>query len=186
VIKTGRGIVLPNISATEFERLNNQWRTDMSMYNALFGTNPYAKALLIILGNPDVPRFRDCYLNEEGEIVIYTRTGGGNREYYDEPNADNEEGPWNSTLWNIPGYLRDEDDDFDSTYAYFYFTPPKEFGDILEEIKKKQGSRNPSEAFDTLIKALTSDQDTPETRRAKEFGEKIFKAIEDNKTNIEI
>ena len=53
----------------------------MSLYNALFGTNPFANALLMALGitASDVPRFRDCYLDDDGKIVIFTRTGGGNR-----------------------------------------------------------------------------------------------------------
>ena len=52
----------------------------MSLYNMLFGVNSAAPVLLATLGltESDVPRFRDCHLNGE-QIVIYTRTGGGNR-----------------------------------------------------------------------------------------------------------
>ena len=73
----------------------------MSLYNKLFGVNPYATSLLLILGGPEVPRFGDCYLNEASEIVIFTRTGGNNREAYKAENA---------ALTQVPGYLRDEDD----------------------------------------------------------------------------
>ena len=53
----------------------------MSLYNAIFGVNPYTGGLLAILGieASAVPRFRDCYVDGEGRIVIYARTGGANR-----------------------------------------------------------------------------------------------------------
>lgn len=92
----------------------------MSLYNLLFGKNPNTKALLAFLelNELDIERFRDCWINDDNELVIYTRTGGGNRECYP-----------NEALTSHPLYIRDEDDDFDSTYAKYYFAlpePPKE------------------------------------------------------------
>ena len=104
----------------------------MSLYNALFGVNELAPVLLKILGiaHGDIPRFRDAYL-DDGKIVIHTRTGGGNRECYESPNNDNEEGPWNETMYKNQHYLFDEDDEFDNTYANFYFKVPEEYEDDI-------------------------------------------------------
>lgn len=87
----------------------------MSLYNMLFGKNPNTKEILAALGLEEcqVERFRDCFI-EDGKIVIFTRTGGGNREDYP-----------NEALVNHPNYLYDEDDGFDSTYAYYYFSLPE-------------------------------------------------------------
>lgn len=89
----------------------------MSLYNLLFGMNPNTDVVLALLGlrQHDVERFRNVSLDlEAGEISVYTRTGGGNREDY----------PQNA-LTSHPDYLRDKDDDFDSTYATFYLRIPQ-------------------------------------------------------------
>src|SRR5215469_975950 len=109
----------------------------MSLYNMLFGFNPYARMLLKML-NVDViqiPRFRDCFLNTDGVIVIFTRTGGGNREYYENATPENPEGPWNSDLRKLRGYLGDEDDSYDGTYAHFFYKVPEEYADMADFIK---------------------------------------------------
>lgn len=94
----------------------------MSMYNILFGQNPNTEVLLAIIGlkECDVERFRDCGF-EEGGIFVYTRTGGGNRDDYP-----------NEILTGSPYYLRDEDDDFDSTYATYHFNIPEEVKEDVE------------------------------------------------------
>lgn len=53
----------------------------MSLYNMVCGQNGAAGAILATLGltTSDVGRFRDCFISE-GEIAVYTRNGGGNRE----------------------------------------------------------------------------------------------------------
>lgn len=88
----------------------------MSLYNMLFGKNPDTAPILAALNLSEgmIERFRDVWIDEdENRIVIYTRTGGGNREYYQ-----------NEVLTSHPLYIRDEDDDFDSTYAKYYFAIP--------------------------------------------------------------
>jgi S-adenosylhomocysteine hydrolase len=80
----------------------------------LFGQHPLVTIFLRALGDPEVPRLRDCYL-EDGHIHIYTRTGGGNREYYEAENA---------ALQHHPEYVSDEDDGYDCTYATFTFRIP--------------------------------------------------------------
>ena len=141
----------------------------MSLYNALFGANLYAKALLLLLGEPLVPRFRDCYLNEKDEIVIFCRTGGGNREAYRAGNA---------SLTKLPGYLRDKDCEFDSTFAEFFYAPRAEDADIIAEIKEKQGKYDPMGSFRELLADLNSGKDTPGTRRALDVGKSLIGKIE--------
>jgi hypothetical protein len=88
------------------------------LYNTLFGQHSNAEMLLKMIGLnlTDIPRYRSCYWDGT-HIVVHTRTGGGNREEYE---AEND---W---LTLHPGYVRDEDDDYDCTYANFYFTPPRD------------------------------------------------------------
>ena len=93
----------------------------MSLYNMLFGKNPHSEIILALLGlkECDVERYRDCGI-ADGEIYIYTRTGGGNREDYP-----------NEKLTGNPYYKYDEDDDFDTTYATYYFRYPAEVKDQI-------------------------------------------------------
>ena len=101
----------------------------MGLYNIVVGDgheNERGAFLLAVLGNPEVGRFRDAWVEkgEDGEpvIAIHTRTGGGNREAY---------AAQNDGLAAHPLYLRDEDDSFDSTYATWYFRTPPEHRDAL-------------------------------------------------------
>jgi len=101
---------------------------------------------------------------EDGKIVIYTRTGGGNRDYYENEETcrdyfpeyfdgeNDPSGPWNDDLRAIPGYVRDQDDDFDSTYAHFYFDVPAEFADAVKKIE--DGTETPVEYWEKLLKTL--------------------------------
>lgn len=96
------------------------------LYNLVFGENRAADAILATLGltREDCGRFRDCFV-AQGEIAVYTRNGGGNREEYQ--NTIDE-------LAKHPCYLRDEDDDFDCTYATIYFRFPDEFAEDLRKL----------------------------------------------------
>jgi hypothetical protein len=98
------------------------------LYNMVFGVNGLAGPLLhsLNIDPASVSRFRDCFLSDEDTIVIYTRTGGGNRAEYAEENE---------LLRGHSSYLRDEDDSFDSTYALFHFALPEEFKPFLEKAK---------------------------------------------------
>lgn len=120
-----------------------------SFYNVIFGQNKHADLLLKILGlnRDDFYRYRDCFLTKDGKIAVYTRGGGPNRECYcsEYPLSDrtvsDEDGEWhfsdcpfilNSKIRSHPLYLYDEDDDFDNTYATFYFRVPDELKKLLE------------------------------------------------------
>ena len=87
----------------------------MSLYNMLFGMNPEASDILGLIGINvgDVERFRDCFI-ADGQIQVYTRTGGGNRESYP-----------NKVLTSNQYYIYDEDDTYDCTYATYYFKIPE-------------------------------------------------------------
>lgn len=96
----------------------------MGLYNMIFGTNPLSDLLLATLGltRNDVGRFRDTYI-ANGEIAVYTRNGGGNREDY------------MPDFSKHPCYLRDEDDDYDCTYATIYFSYPAEYAADLKKLE---------------------------------------------------
>lgn len=115
------------------------------LYNVLFGENANQKDFLFgILGKSekDFGRYRDIYVTEE-YIVVHTRNGGGNREYYE----DVFEG-----MATHPLYSHDEDDDFDCTYANIYFCHPDEYKEILKEMA--EGTVTPSEKWQMLFAAL--------------------------------
>ena len=91
------------------------------------GANPATFFILPMLGekHPEqYPRFRDCFVDGD-ETHVYTRVGGGNRDC----------GFGEEELQQHPNYLRDKDDDFDSTYATYVFSVPDEFKTDFELIK---------------------------------------------------
>lgn len=165
----------------------------MSLYNLIFGTNPFSSTLLQMLGvtEDDVPRYRDCFLNEDGsEIIIHTRTGGGNRDYYESleswrecnSHSTNEEdwpeGPWNDDLRKIAGFKGDDDDEFDCTYADFRYEVPELFREQVALLKNLGAVQNPAERWQTVLDGLRSRTDTsPEVQRAIAVGEAIMGKI---------
>ena len=130
----------------------------MSLYNMINGINPATFFILPMIAerHPEsYPRFRDCFVGELSNstetnefniplkelsksktISLYTRTGGGNRDdYFAEIND----------VRSIPGFIKDYDDDFDSTYMTFLFAVPKEFEhdfDLIMEGRIKEISEN--------------------------------------------
>lgn len=130
------------------------------MYSLVAGDghqNVRGQILIAALGGPDVGRFRDAWV-EKGDdgkpvIAIYTRNGGGNRECWcdkhPEPGCLN---LINETLAAHPLYLRDADDDFDSTYATFYFRTPDHLTDQFREIAGEPV--NMSDRWQQIIAAI--------------------------------
>jgi hypothetical protein len=98
--------------------------------------------LLAVLDSPVVARFRDAWV-EKGDdgpvIAIYTRQGGGKRQCYCGSEPGRAHVPeqcyaaCNEALAAHPLYLRDADDEFDGTYATFYFRVPEEVRGVLAE-----------------------------------------------------
>lgn len=108
----------------------------MSMYALVAGDGHQidrGQILLGMLGNPEPGRYRDAWVEKDPDggdpiIAIYTRNGGGNRESYE----------FEIELLQLhPQYIRDADDDFDSTYATFYFRAPKEHAEMLREVEQE-------------------------------------------------
>lgn len=170
----------------------------MSLYNALFGVNPMAPLLKAILeldedreglvefpdvgydtDTPEVEkwvdeakrlnyyptgRFRDIYLDDD-LIVLYTRNGGGNADWL-----------WyvHSCLRQHPHYLSEEDDDFDSTYRYYYFIIPPMFQRAIEEVRGLGEQASPRDKWDTLFVQL-EEGNAPE--HVLEVGREIVQRI---------
>ena len=116
-----------------------------NLYNMVFGHNP-ATLLLAPMLTDDTPlaffpRFRDCF-EDDGNIVIYTRVGGGNRSY--DPNPphaalDNDEycgkcDYGEDKLYDMPTFIKTYDDDFDSTYGCYVFGVPDEWKSDFDAI----------------------------------------------------
>ncbi len=99
----------------------------MSLYNMMNGFNPSVFLVLPMLDlNPDqYPRFRDCFIDGDN-ILIYTRTGGENREHYSDGNEK---------MRKIDGFIKDYDDDFDYTYAHWVFKCPDKWKKDFDFIK---------------------------------------------------
>lgn len=152
------------------------------MYNVLFGRNPMAPVLLRMLDltSEMTGRFRDAWVEEDGEhIVVYTRNGGGNRDCWELDGCKNEtdaEGRTvtvhdpacmttiNGKLQKHPLYVSDKDDDFDCTYASFTFRVPEQY---REEVKQLQAAQAPDTGKPLLdrteqvmadIKSMTPEQ----------------------------
>ena len=131
------------------------------MYNILFGRNEVAPLILATLGltTANVARFRDAFISE-GKIAVYTRLGGGNRECYCE-NGDKHDcyQAKIAFLQGHPNYLSDEDDDFDETYATFYFSIPPKWQELLAPLES--GKFDPDARFAQKLQELKEmDADT--------------------------
>ncbi len=127
----------------------------------VFGQNPASTVILATLGLTEeaVGRFRDCGVSN-GEIYVYTRNGGGNRECW---GCENDSCPGciiSNKLPAHPLYLRDEDDEFDCTYATVYFRFPEEFAADLRAIDSGEKFA-PSERWTTFLNALGQTESTP-------------------------
>jgi hypothetical protein len=103
----------------------------MSLYNMIMGVDRNSMPLLKILNEVEeleIPRFRDCYLSGNC-ICILTRTGGGNREEYEE---------MNDKMTEHPLYVNNTDCDWDTTYAEFYFSFTDDLEADLKELVRIQ------------------------------------------------
>lgn len=149
----------------------------MSLYNKLLGFNKWSLGVLNELGihpgetGTKIPRFRDAFVDEQLRLVIYTRTGGANRKTFESKEVylanggeEDEDMPvvFNEDLRHLPGYLFDEDDPNDSTFALFRYRPIDErVRRGLEMGKEFVVSKEPCEKFKALMKKIAStDFDT--------------------------
>ncbi len=99
------------------------------LYNAIFKEHPIAPLVVGLLHEVqefDPGRLRDAWVEIAGDWIqlrVHTRNGGGNRESQARAIESMRAHPW---------YVRDEDMEFDSTYADFYFAPPTDFDQHLQ------------------------------------------------------
>ena len=84
----------------------------------------------------EYPRFRDCFVSEDGNIVVLTRVGGNNR------NA----GFGEEELCKDPHFIKTYDDEFDSTYGFYEFSVPEKWKKDFEAIKSG-GIKNASDEY---------------------------------------
>lgn len=91
----------------------------MSFYNMLMGFNPACILIMPMLGRKqeEYPRFRDCFVTEEGNIAIYTRVGGGNRDC----------GYGEDELYKDENFITTYDDEYDNTYGTYEFKVPEKW-----------------------------------------------------------
>lgn len=147
----------------------------MSLYNILFGVNEEAPVLLGMIGTNKeyFSRFRDVELINNGTIIrVFTRTGGRNREDYQEN--------WEK-IRKHELYVKDYDDGFDETYAYIEFN-------ILEKYKEtaqKMFKGEPTSFEDKFIKEI-EEMDKPGTKaykRADVIAKQIADGLESENRN---
>ena len=121
----------------------------MSLYNLMNGVNQSTFYILPMLEkHPDgYPRFRDCFLWDaenpeyDDHIIIYTRTGGGNRDDYE---VENE------AMRQMEGFVTDYDDSFDCTYASWVFKVPDKWKPDFDKIKEGD-LMNTSDEYKALL-----------------------------------
>jgi hypothetical protein len=92
--------------------------------------------------NTEYPRFRDCFLSEDGKrIVIFTRVGGGNRNC----------GYGEEKLYEDPNFVKTYDDDFDSTYGFYEFNVPDKWKDDFTKVTSGKFSELSDEYIETIV-----------------------------------
>lgn len=83
-------------------------------------------------------RFRDGWVEETSDpsdpyrIVLYTRTGGNNREGHVQANR---------FLESIPGFVETQDDSYDPTFALWRYKPSAKFSSLLDSFKAMKPSQ---------------------------------------------
>lgn len=79
---------------------------------------------------------------EEYLIAVFTRNGGGNRDHTcDDEDASGCTGCANDAMAALSAYVADADDDFDHTYATFWFRPTPDALDTWQAIDQKAAAR---------------------------------------------
>lgn len=151
----------------------------MSLYNRLFGENEDATALLgmVSVTRNDFQRYRDVHLNKEGtEIIVTTRLGGGNRNYYRQVFTN---------MKKNENYIKDEDDKFDNTYCYFRFKVPEKYADTCKKIAPKEDQPSVGEMFKREIEE-SKKPGTAAAKRMEALASAIFDSMESGDQFIEL
>ena len=75
------------------------------------------------------------------------------------------------------GFLRDEDDSFDSTYAYFFFAMPEKLIKMMKFLGESEHRHHATIKFQRLIDEMKSGKESADTRRAREVGQRIMEKL---------
>ena len=115
----------------------------MSLYNMVNGFNPACVFLLPMLGRKydEYPRFRDCFVTDDGNIQIYTRVGGANRNT----------GYGEEKLYDDPNFVTTFDDEFDNTYGSYIFKVPEKWKNDFDLVLSGKFDET-SEEYQKMIK----------------------------------
>ena len=143
----------------------------MGLYNMLFGVNPDTPAILRILGwtTQDIPRFRNaCLTKKDGNpvIAVYTRMGSPNRECWEGEKEIGCTCPACRAEAMLEGhtlYLANEDDDFDPTYATYYFRAPEDADLSRLDIKDLSGKEKWNVLFQEMEKQSHEKREEPDS-----------------------
>lgn len=124
----------------------------MSLYNMLMGFNPACVAIMPMLGRKqdEYPRFRDCFVTEEGNIAIYTRVGGGNRDC----------GYGEDELYKDENFITTYDDEYDNTYGTYEFKVPEKWKadfDLIMDGKSSEVSKEYIDYVKTFYPKLAEE-----------------------------
>ena len=124
----------------------------MSLYNMLMGFNPACVAIMPMLGRKqdEYPRFRDCFVTEEGNIAIYTRVGGGNRDC----------GYGEDELYKDENFITTYDDVYDNTYGTYEFKVPEKWKadfDLIMDGKSSEVSKEYIDYVKTFYPKLAEE-----------------------------
>jgi hypothetical protein len=149
-----------------------EFRSEGNLYNAMFGFEPTVAIALGVLkfsnAKKQIPRFRDAYItfadDEQSDpvIVIFTRTGGGNRDFYEDAEThkkhfpdDDYPGPYNADLRAIQGFRFDTDEELDKTYCYFYYDVPGDHrSNVMDHLIKNGKPLTAKEKWEAAFAAL--------------------------------
>jgi len=148
----------------------------MSLYNMLFGDNVDSVPLLgmINVTKDDFCRYRDVYLNKEGTIItVLTRLGGNNREDYEYVFEEMKENPF---------YIKDYDDDFDNTYAYFEFKVPEKYSGTCKMMAPKEDRLSLHEMFEKEIEDA-KNPNSDASKRMEAIANQIMSAMNDDNSD---
>ena len=149
----------------------------MSLYNRLFGENENAMPLLGMINTTrtQFQRYRDVFLNKEGTIItVLTRLGGGNRSDYEEVFKKMRANDY---------YIKDYDDDYDSTYCYFEFKVPEHYLEVCKKLAPTEDRLSIKEMFDKEVEEAQIPGSAA-SKRMDEIGKMIADALENDKGNI--
>lgn len=150
----------------------------MSLYNTLFGVNEEMPVLLGIIGvNMEYfQRFRDVEITNGGVTIrVFTRLGGGNREYYKET--------WKK-IRSHELYATDYDDSYDNTYAYIEYKIPEKYKKTVLKMYKGEPI-----SFKEKFEKELREMEIPGTdayKRSLEISKKFISSLESNNDNGDI